>query len=76
MRYLTTCLVTIRGFLSDTFRFRKGAIFRKFQEIGGIARKRTVVTAAQAIPPTCHVYGVIEPKLWKRAIYGRKLSEG
>jgi hypothetical protein len=46
-------LVPIRGFVkgTDTFPIQKCAIFRKFKENGGIARRQTVVYAAQAIPP-------------------------
>jgi hypothetical protein len=44
--------VPIRGFIkgTDTFPIQKYAIFRKFKEIGGIARWQTVLFAAQAIP--------------------------
>ncbi len=44
-------LVTIRVFIigTDTFPIQIGAIFRKFKEIGGIARRQTVLYAAQAI---------------------------
>jgi hypothetical protein len=47
-----TSLVTIRVFIigTDTFPIQKCAIFRKFKEIGGIARRQTVLYAAQAIP--------------------------
>jgi len=45
--------VPIRGFKrgTDTFPIQKCAIFRKFKEISGIARKQTVLYAAQSIPP-------------------------
>ena len=36
---------------TDKFPIQKCAIFRKFKEIGGIARWQTVLYAAQAIPP-------------------------
>jgi hypothetical protein len=44
--------VPLRGFIKGTAKFpiQKCAIFRKFKEIGGIARRRTVLYAAQAIP--------------------------
>jgi hypothetical protein len=44
--------VTIRVFIIGTGKFpiQKWAIFRKFKEIGGIARRQTVLYAAQAIP--------------------------
>jgi hypothetical protein len=40
-----TSLVTIRVFIigTDTFPIQKRAIFRKFKEIGGIARRHTPV---------------------------------
>ena len=46
-------LAPIRGFVkgTDTFPIQKCAIFRKFKENGGIARRQTVLYAAQAIPP-------------------------
>jgi hypothetical protein len=45
--------VPIRGFIkgTDKFPIQKCAIFRKFKEISGIARRQTVLYAAQAIPP-------------------------
>ncbi|MGB5620358.1 MAG: hypothetical protein WBM78_26195 [Desulfobacterales bacterium] len=47
-----TSLVTIRVFIIGTGKFpiQKCAIFRKFKEIGGIARRQTVLYATQAIP--------------------------
>jgi len=46
-------VVPIHGFTKGTGQFpiQKCAIFCKFKEIGGIARRRTVLYAAQAIPP-------------------------
>ena len=43
----------IRGFIkgTDKFPIQKCEIFRKFKEIGGIARRQTLPYAAQAIPP-------------------------
>jgi hypothetical protein len=45
--------VPIQGFTKGTAKFpiQKCAIFCKFKEISGIARRRTVLYAAQAIPP-------------------------
>ena len=42
----------ILGFIEGTGKFpiQKCAIFCKFKEISGIARRRTVLYAAQAIP--------------------------
>jgi hypothetical protein len=47
--------VSIRSFIkgTDKFPIQKCANFRQFKEIGGIARRQTVLYAAQAIPPTC-----------------------
>ena len=58
-------LVPIRGFMkgTDTFPIQKCAIFRKFKENGGIARRQTVLYVAQAIPPTCHVFSVIDAEI-------------
>ena len=36
---------------TDKFWIQKCAILRKLKEIGGIARRQTVLYAAQAIPP-------------------------
>jgi hypothetical protein len=36
---------------TSKFPIQKCAIFCKFKKIGGIARRRTVLYAAQAIPP-------------------------
>ena len=43
----------IHGFIKGIGKFpvQKCAIFCKFKEISGIARMRTVLYAAQAIPP-------------------------
>ena len=45
-------LLSFRGFIDETDQFPipKCAIFRKFKEVGGIARRQTVLYAAQAIP--------------------------
>jgi hypothetical protein len=45
--------VPIHDFIKGIGKFpiQKCAIFRKFKEISGIARRRTVLYAAQAIPP-------------------------
>ncbi|MGA9263232.1 MAG: hypothetical protein WBV95_14750, partial [Desulfobacterales bacterium] len=45
-------IVHNHGFIEgpDKFPIQKCAIFRKFKEIGGIARRQTVLYAAQAIP--------------------------
>ena len=37
--------------------------FLQVQENQGIARRRTVLYAAQAIPQTCHVFSVIDADL-------------
>jgi len=45
--------VSIRSIIkcTDKFLIQKCSILRKFKEIGGIARRQTVLYAAQAIPP-------------------------
>ena len=57
--------MSIRGFIkgTDKFPIQKCAIFRKFKKIGGIARRQTVLYAAQVIPQTCHVFSVIDADL-------------
>jgi hypothetical protein len=64
--------VPIRVFIkgTDTFPIQKCAIFRKFKEIGGIARRQTVLYAAQAIPP---IDAEIAEKghLWMETIWHR-----
>ncbi|MFY9706643.1 MAG: hypothetical protein WCA42_10770 [Desulfobacterales bacterium] len=61
-----------RGFIkgTDKFPIQKCAIFRKFKEIGGIARRQTVLYAAQAIPP---IDAEIAEKghLWMETIWHR-----
>jgi hypothetical protein len=49
---LGTSLLPIPGLIDgiDQFSIQKWAIFCKFNEIGGIARRQTVLNAAQAIP--------------------------
>jgi len=44
--------MSVCGFIkgTDQFPIQKCAIFRKFKEIAGIARRQTVPYAAQAIP--------------------------
>jgi len=47
---------------TDKFPIQKCAIFRKFKEIGGIARRQTVLYAAQAIPDLSRL-GVIDAEI-------------
>jgi hypothetical protein len=53
------------GFIKgpDKFPIQKCAIFRKYKEIGGIARRQMVLYAAQAFPPTCQVLSVIDAEI-------------
>jgi hypothetical protein len=70
-------LVSIRGFIkgTDTFPIQKCAIFRKFKEISGIARRHTLVCRTSDSAPTCHVFSVIDAEiaekghLWTETIY-------
>jgi len=57
-------LVPIHGFIkgTDEFPIQKCAIFRKFKEIGGNARRRTVLHAAKRFQ-TCHAKGVIDAEI-------------
>jgi hypothetical protein len=45
------------------FPVQKCAIFRKFKEISGIARRRTFVRRSSDSAPTCHVFSVIEAEI-------------
>jgi hypothetical protein len=56
--------VPILGFLraTDKFPIQICTIFRKLKEIGGIARKQTVLYAAKRFH-TCHAKGVIDAEI-------------
>jgi hypothetical protein len=56
--------VPIRGFIegTDKFPIQKCAIFRKFKEIGGIARRHSSVCRTRRFQ-TCHARGVIDAEI-------------
>jgi hypothetical protein len=49
--------MTLTGFLS------RNAQFSAVQGNQGMARRQTVLYAAQAIPQTCHVFSVIDAEI-------------
>jgi hypothetical protein len=69
--------VSIRGFIkgTDTFPIQKCAIFRKFKEISGIARRHTFVRRSSDSARPCHVFSVIDAEIAEKGHLWTETSE-